>query len=722
MIPGGIVNTQIMTTEPATRMPNWLRRFIKIWGTVRGAAHLLRPCRVNILLLVVGFVAFGLVPQGQDVLRALAEHDVLSRPIGYFLAATTFWALMIWYWARQMFAAYVSLETRPDESDELDQLHTFLIEHLPRALGAAAFAAVSGAIVLASFATGSARAKLYLLAATFIAFGLLFYVFVLKRRSVLKGTQDQFADTRLGKSFAMPARIEMRAIEARLSSASKKLLGASLIPTFLFFVLFLVNPEGLAPRITTGPILLVALGSWAPIGSLLDYLAFRFRVPVVFALLLSAVGWGLVNDNHTVRTLPGDLPARQSIGDRFNAWLEARAAESDGDSIPLFIVAAEGGGVRAAYWTARVLATLQDSFPTFGKHLFAISGVSGGALGAAAFSSVLADLDQSGGIVCSAENDQSVSGSAANCIDEFFQQDFLSPVLASMLYPDLVQRFLPPVPIFSKRADRARTLEASWEKAWFSVAGTDRFSSSLLNLWSEDSRAEIPTLFFSGTSVESGKRMITTPVSFSNVEQYYFHDLVDVLDTLQRSVRLSTAVHNSARFTYFSPAGTLRNPAGRRIGHIVDGGYFDNSGAVLAGELITFLSQEYSSEWRNRLIPVFILIENETPAEKEKSHSWGNEVLSPLRVMMHARTARASLGKAATEALVGDQAVVNFRLRGCTQQFPLGWMLSEGAREGMVDELYDRCEDDGAEIDSTNLRSLRRIGELLRTFGTAPPQ
>ena len=36
--------------------------------------------------------------------------------------------------------------------------------------------------------------------------------------------------------------------------------------------------------------------------------------------------------------------------------------------------------MRAALWTGTVLGRLQDAYPAFKEHLFAVSGVSGGAL------------------------------------------------------------------------------------------------------------------------------------------------------------------------------------------------------------------------------------------------------------------------------------------------------------------------------------------------------
>jgi hypothetical protein len=60
-----------------------------------------------------------------------------------------------------------------------------------------------------------------------------------------------------------------------------------------------------------------------------------------------------------------------------------------------------------------------------------------------------------------------------------------------------------------------------------------------------------------------------------------FIDSLDALHVLHKDVRASTAAHNSARFTYISPAGDL----GDKHGSVIDGGYFENYGALSALEL-----------------------------------------------------------------------------------------------------------------------------------------
>jgi hypothetical protein len=87
-----------------------------------------------------------------------------------------------------------------------------------------------------------------------------------------------------------------------------------------------------------------------------------------------------------------------------------------------------------------------------------------------------------------------------------------------------------------------------------------------------------PVLLLNATHEETGKRIITGHVL---IERDVFIDSLDLLGVLQKDVRASTAAHNSARFTYVSPAGDL----GNGHGWVIDGGYFENYGALSALEL-----------------------------------------------------------------------------------------------------------------------------------------
>jgi hypothetical protein len=81
----------------------------------------------------------------------------------------------------------------------------------------------------------------------------------------------------------------------------------------------------------------------------------------------------------------------------FRRWLEHRrpaieAYRAKDKTYPVFIVAAQGGGISAGYHAALSLARLYDECPEFARHVFAISAVSGGSLGSAVFAELLSSV------------------------------------------------------------------------------------------------------------------------------------------------------------------------------------------------------------------------------------------------------------------------------------------------------------------------------------------
>ena len=170
--------------------------------------------------------------------------------------------------------------------------------------------------------------------------------------------------------------------------------GTLALACFLFF-LFWLAPQQTAPLIGAAAILLLAASGWIAGGSILDFVGMRLRIPVFSSLLILAIIFSLWNDNHGVRTLPTPPPPlekRQNVREALMAWHKHQLLRpSPTDFYPLFVVAAEGGGIRAAYWAASVLSRITDKNPCFPDQLFAISGVSGGSLGSAVFIAQLAD-------------------------------------------------------------------------------------------------------------------------------------------------------------------------------------------------------------------------------------------------------------------------------------------------------------------------------------------
>jgi hypothetical protein len=438
--------------------------------------------------------------------------------------------------------------------------------------------------------------------------------------------------------------------------------------------------------------LMISAAIWIGIGSWLIYWADLYRIPIIAILLLLAFGFSFFNDNHAVRKLQGgaaDNPiARKDIATTFSEWLGKLNAKypSEGNH-PVYIVATEGGGIRAAYWTASVLTALQDAAPQFSDHVFAISAVSGGSLGAATFTSLVADSNrvkaESDCDILNKPEDQKTFRFAAQ---QALSYDFLAPTLASLLHADLVQRFLP----IGFIPDRAKALETGWERGWRTHVRTasgddDFFSGGFAKMYADHGSALVPSLFLNGTIVEQGQRTITSNCLIgADIPDSY-----DTLNQLGSDVRLSTAAHNSARFTYVSPVGSILNPG--LIDHIADGGYFENSGGQTAADVIRKVTSLHPPNVTIKLILIrFQEVDtNGKPVPPKGPTRFANEVLSPLRALLNVRGAHATLAYSEVEQLVASDQQFEFLL---TQEqkgivLPLGWLLAQRTRSAIDEQV-----------------------------------
>jgi hypothetical protein len=271
----------------------------------------------------------------------------------------------------------------------------------------------------------------------------------------------------------------------------------------------------------------------------------------------------------------------------FRQWAALQPVGPNGKKT-MVLIAVQGGASRAGYWTAVALDELQtaaakaigkDGKPVdFGAHVFAISSVSGGSVGAVGYAAMLK----------TARDDKNFR----NDLLGFAGRDALGPALTGMLYSDLLYRFLP-LPLLP---DRAETLERAWEEGWDApdektglaprTVGTIR--APFLALVPKDGEPWRPLLIVQGASEGVGRRMLTSAVKFTCDEV----DADDLLDGVGHDVAASTAILNGARFPWVSPGGTFTHqPCYAKEGdpkssdHVLDGGYFDNAGAETLREM-----------------------------------------------------------------------------------------------------------------------------------------
>ena len=658
------------------RITTWLARH----GTRAGSGWLevkegwaaVRPVWLAALIALGTSIALQNA-QALDALQEIADGSGGAGISLFFSVALT--AFAAWYFPRALlYVVYDRVTPLPPDR------HKVLRRWVPRLLGL---------LPILSVALAYGRLGIWLHMLRYLVLAGLFFGFVVLRMRRRK---------RPGPGPKLPA-------------VTFKIASLLVVLSVLSLIAFLVSKVTLPQLLGPLGILLMAASMWIGFGSMvLIYPSYRFSTPSgILILVLLAGAFSFFNDNHQVRRLAGPAEEwRQPFHEHVAGWRELRGADQ---SYPLFVVAAEGGGIRAAYWTAMVLAQLEDLNPGFSCHLFAVSGVSGGSLGGAVFAALVAELVEKGELRCDGQPFERQIDLAPR-VREILGQDFLAPTLAGMLFPDVVQRFLP-LPGRFALPDRARYLERSWE------AAHPPFQRPLRELWlGEDAphgrgplpprtrRYVVPSLFLNGTWVENGDRVVTTNLDIAEADSFVRLD--DMLGCLGRSIRLSTAAHMSARFTYVSPAGTVRvadpshcraakDVVGKRL-HVVDGGYFENSGAQTAAEIIDQL------RWPGPVIPIFISNNPENPnggyrdedsdsdsGRRTERRPFGDE-LSPLYALLHTREARGFHAEGALAARAGEglrfqlrtEPEARRRRRGRREpNFPLGWTLSQRTEHQM---------------------------------------
>ncbi|MFN8572372.1 MAG: hypothetical protein U0132_09965 [Gemmatimonadaceae bacterium] len=565
-----------------------------------------------------------------------------------------------------------------------------------------------------------------------------------------KGRTERAADFDISE---IPRDVKAKVVVAALVSAA-------------FFAMYTWATVPVARFVGPLVVLATATANMVFVGSFLAVLGRRLQFPIVLLLLALALAFSRWNDNHAVRLIEpstrsdtGD--ARIAIDARLAAWLRAHGGVSpSADSsaratgrIPLVLVAAAGGGLRAAYWTALSLATLQDRDTTFASHVFAMSGVSGGSLGIGVFAAMRHDMSGSTGTRDCQASDRGPAQVMVPCVRRFMTEDYLSPVLAKLLAPDFAQWFLW-FPV--RRFDRAMALEDSWEQSYDKTMGDTTLQMGLRTLFTEAQAAQgVPPLLLNSTHVETGRRYIASTFAPDTV----YLDAVDVLSVLGGpDLRLSTAMHNSARFTYVSPAGRLERHDGDAYGAVVDGGYFENSGLATLNDLRRALASLLDAQTEPALravaqrvdLVVLYLCNDPVGCRRDTDsassrlatkRAAGGEWFAPLRALLATRDARGAFARAETarelaERPTGAHAGFFYQLNVCDSLSapldpaakdsiatvrdrvvnpPLGWLLSAPARRWMDFSLESSSADDrGASCQGRNARTLADLLDRVR--------
>ncbi len=664
----------------------------------------------------------------------LAEQAGLSSAMLRLVAAVfLLWAMPVHYAARLLIetddglAARLKLRSAENGAGAPpDALFCAMIQLVPRVLGVLPFVvfAIGAFNAVANLPTlddapviAAARSQLGLLGWVMLAGVPLFLAYAYLRQRLAVAPAMKAFDARLGHLFA--PLFALLGIAPRKDDPNGELHATGRIVLFLYafvvVVVLVASPLWLARQLPLALAVPLIFGGWVPILSYLSSVGRRFHAPLVSALLVAGVlGTYLFGDNHRVRIVAANEPAhhRTRLPDGLFLWMRANGCERTPADCPRpVIVAAAGGASRAGFFTASVIGhfldfeslkqgytfTRADGQPVvraprddgrftaeqeaaldgadIAGRLFAISGVSGGAYGAAAVTAALSA--RTGPAVAPCANTPAESwfgGAVANwrdCLESLTAGDYLTATFFGLAFHDQVQLFL---------QDRAALLEQSWEargRDLVAAAGPraasragDRLAAPFL---ADERRPDrwLPFLILNGTSVETGQRIVTTdlnptyaapetcPAGGPKSECPIFVHTIDFHSLIRADldVALSTAALNSARFPVISPPGSVYLSPDNIADRIVDGGYFENYGAQSALELAKAIV-----EVEPRLAPFVLVISNDpgsTYAEERtargvstpdaREHVWFPEATGPIGAIGTVRSGRGRLAVADTE-------------------------------------------------------------------------
>lgn len=555
--------------------------------------------RMLYLARVLGLCAFpvGVVVAGVIVLLKLdqARETLLSLEVGsvqtaLLVFAFALWLMLSWYTSRLL----LDRRFKPDTLGECThpRFAEQLRRWLPRSL------VLGGGLPIAAFFLMQSRERLIGAGLLIVTAGL--YVFVCKRRQWLLQLGDHAFLARLLCLDVRRDAIAAMAREDRMSMPSRALVAVVLVLQWVLFIALLIWPEATARAFGSPALVLLAMGSWTVFGGILLTYAAKalIRIPLTVLPLLLFLGFAPFNDNHRVadpeRSAPTPVTPRQPTDAWLQAWL--RTVGADGKR-PLVLVAVSGGASRAAYWGSGALARLQalgeEQGVNFADSVFAISGTSGGALGAATFVAALDARRQAA---------DAATCTPWNLVRDFTGRDHLATPVGHLLYPDLVQRF---VPIPFHGADRSLALEDVWTRDWPRALASQcpPGAKPLANPWNQSltvlrTRATetqwLPLLALNTSALSRGQRVYQTDFLMPAADGI---DLFDPAIGLEIDrLTLAQAVHNSARFPYISPSGAVlfqephRDPDTGDVGlvwdRLGDGGYVESSATLTLSDLL----------------------------------------------------------------------------------------------------------------------------------------
>lgn len=479
------------------------------------------------------------------------------------------------------------------------------------------------------------------------------------------------------------------------------------------------------------------------------------RAPVVTLVLLIgllstvvATGTSLHDIREPVAwakvTVPPSPDRRPSLQAALSTWLGDQSAGcaltlpgGTGAKVqPLVLVAAEGGGVRAAWWTVDVMSSL-TSTDCGRRSIFLTSGVSGGAAGLAMMGTSSRPYAQMQAI---AGPDALAAATGGLLSRDMFAGGFGLNVRAA------------DGPAGVPFPDRAAFIEQTWERQ--APGLSDRFPLT------GQARTVPWYTVFNGSSVAGHCRVLISDVRLTRSTRCDdpadpmpgSYDLFEA-EPCDRGVDTATAALLAGRFPYITPSGVITSCDASHAfrDQIIDGGYSENSGIETLDQALIQLMPSIRAHNELALrtsaplvVPLVVFLHNTVvtvggaqprpPAASPEivvplTKLTGSSILGSTTTLMQAASVisadwvpgtapsqQAADLRAGALSLLGGRAVTVAPQRQPAMALPLGWTLSLGTRESLdaAFNAYLTCQP----ADSLTCAQSRTFDALLAQWGT----
>ncbi len=561
---------------------------LAIWSYTRISAYL-------VFVLLLGWILFNGTAQSRDFVAAFI---VSKREWGYYVSVGVLlfcWSYLMWY------SSSIILEISPDNF-----LYTDTMDNAP-------FSLVMGytpCLILGfTFIVGHSL----IFGSLFLLIGIPFILFFRWRDKLNDQpgkwpTIDEVKDhnTRDGKEFTPPVGEEIRFIRKYPNVFYYFAVFGVL---YLVVLIIFCVPSWLVPltrALRPAGILLLILTAFTYVFTLVSYFHNIKTRPFLLLILVWLVFMSLFNDNTEIQRLAAfrdNKDFRLSPGDAFKKWFDTKISRwrDSGHTgpMPVIFIATQGGGVRGEVWTIEVLQALCNAYPGFYDQVFCMGGASGGTVGALYYNAYMYDVRHMPG------ND---SLKFVN-LQRFASADCLSPVTGAFAFGEGLQHFLP---FRIPSLERSKIMMDAFNVSYRRQLNSARTDSSFLSMYypnqnNSQFNCELPSLFINGTLAESGQRIITSDLKVADTGNFKYD--IDFFGETHADISVATASLNCMRFPFLLSGGLFRNDKGFTRGHLVDGGYRENTGLQAMYSLMGTLRDSLCNKL-DSIKPILLYIRN----------------------------------------------------------------------------------------------------------------